>query len=394
MRMRVWLSCHTPVIVHVRRHREGEKVATTMKGTVTLGAVLVITQVQVAKAADTCWVHTAFGETICKNSGCAWDGSKPVGKKCHTASGAPSCICTGGTAASPCTRSGEECSACNSLATHQLTSDKKCEYNLCHKYFKDHNVFSVADCDNYRPSDGTTCYAGGPSMVDPYSSTRPGINCMRNSAIAPTPVPTTTKTCTCTNGQKVDTCTDSSKPCKNCNAGFKLSSGTCQACAAATHHQTSGQFTGSSCTAHTSCTANQQQKTAPTATTDRVCECTAGYERKPGSNTCTKCAPTYFKAEAGDQACTLHRAPCPATVDQVEFTTPDHKTNRVCIRCDTLKGMYNGQPYNGQTVNCAAKQSVCHNNPKCASWKKLYKDSKCTCSAPAPAPAPAPASRR
>merc|ERR1711977_668843 len=98
-----------------------------------------------------------------------------------------------------------------------------------------------------------------------------------------------TKVCTCSNGQKVDTCTDSNKPCKNCNAGFKLSSGTCQACAAATHHQTSGQFTGSSCTAHTDCTANiQQQKTAPTATTDRVCECTAGYERKPGSNTCTK----------------------------------------------------------------------------------------------------------
>merc|ERR1711977_463644 len=168
-----------------------------------------------------------------------------------------------------------------------------------------------------------------------------------------------TKVCTCSNGQKVDTCTDSNKPCKNCNAGFKLSSGKCQACAAATHHQTSGQFTGSSCTAHTDCTANiQQQKTAPTATTDRVCECTAGHELKSGASACTACTAGNFKAA---------------------FTTPDSTTDRECISCITLKGKYD-------TLGCAAKTPICLSNVKCANWKKLYKDSKCTC--------PAPASRR
>jgi len=345
-----------------------------------LSVVLSMALVKPSTQSNNCnkFPFDTFEASCNSQTGCAWDGSKPAGQKCHTASAAPSCSCTGGTAASPCTRSGEECSACSAI-THQLTTDKKCEYNLCHKYFKDGNVFSEADCNSYKPSDGTTCYAGGPSMVAPYSSTKPGINCMRNSAIAPTPVPTTTKTCTCSNGQKVDTCTDSSKPCKNCDAGFKLSSGTCQACAAATHHQTSGQFTGSSCTAHTDCTANiQQQKTAPTATTDRVCECTAGHELKSGASACTACTAGNFKAAAGNGLCGTHTPKCTGNT-KVEFTTPDSTTDRECISCITLKGKYD-------TLGCAAKTPICLSNVKCANWKKLYKDSKCTC--------PAPASRR
>jgi len=238
-------------------------------------------------------------------------------------------------------------------------------------------------CRLHQPKSGE--YAGSTGSCN-WASTC-CLNPEQSSSACPTPAPTPvssptpapTPVCTCSNGQKVDTCTDSSKPCKNCDAGFKLSSGTCQACAAATHHQTSGQFTGSSCTAHTDCTANiQQQKTAPTATTDRVCECTAGHELKSGASACTACTAGNFKAAAGNGLCGTHTPKCTGNT-KVEFTTPDSTTDRECISCITLKGKYD-------TLGCAAKTPICLSNVKCANWKKLYKDSKCTC--------PAPASRR
>lgn len=233
-----------------------------------------------------------------------------------------------------------------------------------------------------------------------------------------------TKVCTCSNGNPVPNTactTNGANICASCKKGYYKTGNTCTACPAG-HRQTSDTFAGSSCTANvckcpngnpvstaacithdapicatckkgyrkngnscTACAAGTHQN-ADTFAGSSCTQCLAGsYQGAQGQALCSPCGTGTFASGTGATSCDPHRGECPATGDQVEFTTPDHKTNRVCISCGTLKGMYNGQPYNGQTVNCAAKGSICNADSRCASWKKLYKDSKCTCPAPAPA---------
>lgn len=103
--------------------------------------------------------------------------------------------------------------------------------------------------------------------------------------------------CTCNNGQPVDTCTDTSKPCKSCNKGYKFSTGTCQACAADKFIASLGH-TITSCATRKVCTntygssANSGfTKQDGDTTQDTVCSvaCTdvkAKHTQECGSNQC------------------------------------------------------------------------------------------------------------
>lgn len=224
--------------------------------------------------------------------------------------------------------------------------------------------------------------------------------CRKPASSSPTPAPTTTtKTCTCSNGQKVDTCTDSTKPCKSCNANFKLISGKCQACEAGTH-QTSGTFTGSSCTANACTCINGNNATGAACTSDKaaICaSCKVGY-RKDGDSctqctagthqgnsahtgsTCSPCAQGTFSA-AGATVCTAHRV-CDnkyGNDDNSGFTKQagTDKANAVCsVACTDVKAKH--------TNECAAnKCGLSSKKTLCKQLKAIYKaNPACTCPSP------------
>ena len=121
----------------------------------------------------------------------------------------------------------------------------------------------------------------------------------------------------------------------DCTAGNSATNpSSCTPCTAGTSYQDSRGQTA--CITCRTCdgTSFVQEKSACTTTTNRVCECAAGYDSLDSAGTsCTACdvgGAERFKASAGGAACQACRGDCDTALSASETTACTRITNRLC----------------------------------------------------------------
>ena len=156
--------------------------------------------------------------------------------------------------------------------------------------------------------------------------------------------------------------------CSICSAGYYATavSASCSPCASGTF-SAAGATSAQSCVAWRTCPAGQGQKTAGSATANRVCEaCVSGAQGTwSGTNDGAACAPLTVCKQgewestkptvSSDRGCSTHLAACPQ--GQYTFAAPTGTSDRVCrdvLQCDTSTEYETRAPSQSSNRACAA----------------------------------------